>query len=77
MMNSLFLKVKIYIFVYIKRKVLETQVNNITCVFCIEKKKKKHYNKIEKNLKNFTKTIAKLKKLYYNLHEVEKSGTKW
>ena len=32
---------------------------------------------IEKNLKNFTKTIAKLKKLYYNLHEVEKSGTKW
>ena len=30
-----------------------------------------------KNKKNFAKTIAKLKKLYYNLHEVEKSGTKW
>ena len=28
-------------------------------------------------LKNFRKTIAKLKKLYYNLVEVEKSGTKW
>ena len=38
------------------------------------------YKKIfisKKNAKNFLKTIAKLKKLYYNLREVEKSGTKW
>ena len=29
------------------------------------------------NEKRLRKTIAKLKKLYYNLVEVEKSGTKW
>lgn len=46
--------------------------NTLTIIFWTINSKK-----IEKILKNFTKTIAKLKKLYYNLHEVEKSGTKW
>lgn len=37
----------------------------------------KKYRKSIKKFKKFKKTIAKFKKLYYNLHEVEKSGTKW
>ena len=35
------------------------------------------FEKIKKNLKNFQKTIAKYGKVYYNLTEVVKSGTKW
>lgn len=35
------------------------------------------FEKNKKNLKNFQKTIAKYGKVYYNLTEVVKSGTKW
>ncbi len=32
---------------------------------------------MQKKLKNFKKVLAKLNFIYYNLIEVERSGTKW